>query len=234
VIRVILATFASYGAGWAIGVPLLVPILNSAMAWWVMADRMRTGQTRQAIALMLVWAAVMAVSATAMAALGLAHDAGDEALFLRDGYRDEMLSWVRTGAGAESTPSVFLPRHGANAAVFTAAALATGGLLAMPMGAVLVNSMGEYVGAMAAASAHPWTSVVLGWHPWAIVRVIAFVVLGVVLSGVLLSRVLRFPYRLADQRRWVGVSVGLLVLDVALKVVLAPAWGRLLRGVAGW
>jgi hypothetical protein len=75
---------------------------------------------------------------------------------------------------------------------------------------------------------------VLGWHPWAIVRVIAFVVLGVVLSGVLLSRVLRFPYRLADQRRWVGVSVGLLVLDVALKVVLAPAWGRLLRGVAGW
>ncbi|HEX7779243.1 MAG TPA: hypothetical protein VF424_08405, partial [Vicinamibacterales bacterium] len=120
------------------------------------------------------------------------------------------------------------------AGVFCVTAIATGGALAMPMGAVLMNQMGEYVGAMAAQSAAPASSVILGWHPWAVVRIVAFVVLGVVLSGVLLSRVMSFPFSLGAERRWLAIGARLLVVDLVLKWMLAPVWSRALKAVAGW
>jgi len=233
VLLVVAATVLSYALGWAIGLPVLLPFLNAAVAWWRMAVELRRGQVGRAVAVMLVWALTMGVVSTVMAASGWSRR-HDRDLFLRSTYRDEMFQWVRTGVGAESTPSTFMPRHLGYAAVFSAASAATGGLLSMPMGAALMNQMGEYVGAMAAASAHPFASAVLGWHPWAVVRVIGFVILGVVLSGVVLSRVMRFSYSLRSERRWLQVGAALLVLDIALKSALAPAWATLLKGLAGW
>ena len=231
---VILATVVSYGVGWVIGLPALVPFLNAAVAWWRMSVELRRGQVRRAVAVMLVWALAMGLMATLMAATGWSRRHGGGDLFLRAAYRDEMIQWVRTGSGPESTPSIFVPRHLGYAAVFTVTSLATGGALSMPMGAVLMNQMGEYVGGMAAASAHPFASAVLGWHPWAVVRVIGFVILGVALSGVVLSRIQKYPYSLAAERRWLAVGAALLGLDIALKWALAPAWATLLKGLAGW
>ena len=231
---VVLATVLSYALGWLIGVPWLLPFLNAAWPWWTMARELRAGRTRRAIAVMLVWALTMAVVSTTMAGLGWSRSRHGGDLFLRSEYRDEMIGWVRTGVGPESTPAVFVPRHLAYAGVFCVTAIATGGALAMPMGAVLMNQMGEYVGAMAAQSAAPASSVILGWHPWAVVRIVAFVVLGVVLSGVLLSRVMSFPFSLGAERRWLAIGARLLVVDLVLKWMLAPVWSRALKAVAGW
>jgi hypothetical protein len=233
-VLVIAATIASYGIGWLIGLPWLVPFLNAAYPWWRMAAELRRGDARRAVGIMLIWALTMGVVSTAMVAMGWSRKTDGSELFLRASYRDEMTSWVRTGIGAESQPLTFIPRHLGYAAVFSATALATGGLLAMPMGALLVNQMGEYVGGMVATSSHPAASAILGWHPWAVIRIIAFVTIGVVLSGVVLSRVLKFPYSLRDQRRLLQVAGALLLLDIALKWALAPAWQRILKGVAGW
>ena len=227
------ATAASYLVGWIAGVPVLMPFLNTAVPWWQMTRALRAGHTRRAVAVMLAWALTMGVCATTMAAAGWSRSAAGD-LFLRAAYRDQMIAWVRTGVGPESDPAQFVPTHLAYAGVFGAASIATGGVLAMPMGAVLMNQMGEYVGAMAAASAHPWVSAILGWHPWALVRVTGFVMIGVVLSGVVLSRVLRFPFSIVAERRWLQVGAALLVLDIALKWLLAPAWGALLKDMAGW
>ncbi len=231
---VVAATLGSYALGWAAGVPLLVPFLNAAVPWWRMAQALRAGQTRRAVAVMLVWALTMGVAATSMAALGWSRTRQGTDLFLQAAYRDQMIAWVRSGVGPESDPATFVPRHAAYAAVFSLTSLATGGALAMPMGSVLMNQMGEYVGSMAATSAHPTVSAILGWHPWALVRIAGFVMVGVVLSGVVLSRVLGFPYPLRAERRWLQVGAGLLALDLALKWVLAPSWAVLLKGVAGW
>lgn len=230
----IAATLASYLVGWLIGVPIVLPFLNAAVPWWQMARQLRAGQTRRAIAVMLVWAATMGVAATSMAALGWSRTRDGSDLFLRASYRDEMFTWVRTGQGAESEPTVFIPRHLGYAAVFSGTAIATGGALAMPMGAVLMNQMSVYVGAMARASAHPWPSAILGWHPWAVVRISGFVIIGVALSGVLLSRLQKYSYSLHAQRRWLEVGAALLVLDIVLKTVLAPSWSALLKDLAGW
>jgi hypothetical protein len=230
---VVLLTLASYLAGWLVGIPALMPFLNAAGAWWMMVRELRAGRVTRAIAIMLVWAATMAVVATVIAAAGW-NGSGGRDLFLQSDYREQMLAWVRTGVGPESQPSVFIPRHLGYAAVFAVAALVTGGLLAMPMGAMLMNSMGDYVGTMTGASAHPVASALLGWHPWAVVRIVGFVILGVVLSGPLVARVSGMRFDLRAQRGWIGVGAGLLALDILLKAVLAPWWGRLLRGLAGW
>jgi hypothetical protein len=55
-----------------------------------------------------------------------------------------------------------------------------------------------------------------------------------VLSGVVLSRVMSFPFSLRSERRWLVIGARLLVVDLALKWMLAPAWSRVLKAAAGW
>ena len=156
---------------------------------------LRRGEVRGAIVRMLVWALAMGVCATV---LSYVQPARTDALFLRGrSYRVEMFDWIRTGVGAESDPSRFLPEHAAHVFVFVWAALASGGVIALAMGAVLMNYMGHYVGALAAASARPIQTMVIGWHPWAVIRIVSFVTIGVVLSGPVLSRIggFRFDWR---------------------------------------
>jgi hypothetical protein len=118
--------------------------------------------------------------------------------------------------------------------VFSLLAVATAGLAAMPLGAVLMNYMGHYVGALAAASRHPVWTAVLAWHPWAVVRIISFVVIGVVLSVPLLSRLapIAIDRRLAKQL--LSLAAAGLVVDVLLKSLLAAQWQRLLLRATGW
>ena len=229
---VVVATVASYAVALAIGMPLAVPILNTLASYPFMLSALRRGRPRDAILLMLLWALSMGVCATLIA---YAAPWRASAIFLRgDAYRAEMFTWVMTGRGAESTPSQFIPQQAGHAALFVVLALATAGTLAMPMGAVLMNYMGTYVGSLAAASRHPAAAMLLGWHPWAVIRVASFVALGVVLSAVVLSRVFRFQVDWRFGRRVIALAACGLVVDVALKAALAPGWQRLLLRVAGW
>jgi len=197
-----------------------------------MVAALRRGDLRAAIGRMLLWAFTMGVCATL---LSYARPSDTDTLFVRGAaYRSEMHAWVRTGVGAESTPSQFIPQQARDAAIFSLLALATGGVLAMPMGAALMNFMGHYVGTLAAASARPGVTMLLGWHPWAVIRVASFVVLGVVLSAPLLARVLRFRVDLRAARPLAIAACAGLIADVILKTLLAPAWQRLLLRIVGW
>src|SRR3954469_8006351 len=121
-------TALSYLLARAIGVPLLVPFLNVAPAFPFMVASLRRERIGEAVRRMLVWAAAMAVCATA---LGYLDTAGSGRLFLHgESYRREMFEFVRTGIGAEGDIHRFLPQHLAHAAAFCALALATGSLLA--------------------------------------------------------------------------------------------------------
>jgi hypothetical protein len=229
---IVAATVASYAAGWLIGVPALVPVLNTLASYPYMVAALRRGQLRLAVARMLVWALALAVCATL---LSYARPSQTDTLFIRGAaYRHEMFAWVMTGTGAESTPSLFVPQQAMHAIALSALALVSGGLLAMPMGAVLMNYMGHYVGALAASSVHPAATMLLGWHPWAVVRIVSFVVIAVVLSTPVLGRLFAFRIDRDDARRLLVFGVAGLVLDVVLKGLLAPAWQRLLVRVVGW
>jgi hypothetical protein len=197
-----------------------------------MIASLRRGRVAEAVWRMLVWAAALAVCATTISYLAPA-EAGR--LFLRgESYRREMFEFLLTGYGPEGDIRRFLPQHLAHAAVFAALAVATGSLLAMPLGAMLMNYMAYYVGALGAASARPWMAMALAWVPWALIRIAGFVTLGVVLGGPLLGRLFGFEYRLRDQRRWVALAGGALLTDVVLKWALAPSWREMIRNAAGW
>jgi hypothetical protein len=225
-------TAASYLVAILIGVPALVPFLNVAPAFPFMIASLRRGRVAEAIWRMLVWSAALAVCATTTSYLGTA-EAGR--LFLRgESYRREMFEFLRSGDGPEGDIRRFLPQHLAHAAVFCTLALGTGALLAMPLGAMLMNYMAYYVGALGAASAHPWKAMALAWAPWAVIRIAGFVTLGVVLGGPVLARILGFEYRLRAQWRWIGLAGAALLADVVLKWALAPIWREMIRNAAGW
>jgi hypothetical protein len=229
---IVIATVVSYAAGWMIGVPIFVPILNTLASFPFMVQALRTGRLRLAVGRMLVWALALAVCATLMSYW---QPWRTDALFLRGAsYRAEMFGWVMTGRGAESEPARFLPLHARDAAIFVVLALASGGALAMTMGAALMNYMGHYVGSLAAASARPALAMILGWHPWAVVRIVSFVTLGVVFAGPLLSRIFAFRFDWRAARPLVVYAAAGLVVDVVMKWLLAPAWQRLLLRVVGW
>ena len=229
---IVLSTLLSYALGWAIGVPVLLPLLNTLASFPFMVLALKRGDLRLAVARMLLWALTLGVAATL---LSYARPAQTGALFLRgESYRAEMFAWVATGQGAESTPSQFIPQQIGHALLFSGLALATGGVAAMPMGAVLMNYMGHYVGALAGSSRRPALTMALAWHPWAVIRVISFVVIGVVLSAPLLSRIGTFRVdRHAARMLLLAAFTGLLA-DVGLKTLLAPAWQRLLLRAVGW
>ena len=66
------------------------------------------------------------------------------------------------------------------------------------------------------------------------IRIVCFVVIGVVLSAPLLSRLVGFRVDwIVARRLLLWASVGL-VADVVLKTLFAPAWQRLLLRVVGW
>jgi hypothetical protein len=229
---IVAATLISYVLGWALGIPVLVPILNTLVSVPFMVLALRRGNLQLAIVRMFLWALTMGVVATL---LSYARPAQTDTLFLRgEAYRIEMFTWVMTGVGAESTPSQFIPQQAGHALIFSGLALATGGVVAMAMGAVLMNYMGHYVGALAASSARPTLTMLLAWHPWAVIRVISFVVIGVILSTPLLSRMARVRIDWSAARPLLLAAYGGLVIDVVLKALLAPAWQRLLLRVVGW
>jgi hypothetical protein len=193
---------------------------------------LKRGELSLAVARMLLWALTMGACAMLMS---YARPAATGTLFLRaDAYRVEMFEWVLTGRGAESTPSQFIPQQLGQAAIFTGLTLATGGVLSMPMGAVLMNDMGHYVGTLAARSARPAATMLLAWHPWSVIRIASFVILGVVLSAPLLSRVTHITIDRQTARRFVSVACAGLVVDIVMKALLAPTWQRMLLRVVGW
>ena len=231
-VTIVFGTALSYVAGALIGIPLLVPILNVVPAFPFMIDSLRHGRVGEAVGRMLVWAVALAVCATTVSYLAAVETAR---LFIHgDAYRREMFLFVLTGRGAEGDIRQFGPQHAAHAAMFCGLALATGSALAMPLGAVLMNYMGHYVGALGSASLHPWRALVLAWVPWSLVRIASFVTLGVVLGGPVLARVFRFDYRLTEQRRWILLGAAGLLVDVVLKWSLAPSWRQLIKSAAGW
>ncbi len=226
------ATCLSYALAWIVRVPAVVPALNTLPAFPFLYLALRDGRTSRAIGEMLAWAATLAVCATLMSYLDPVRTGR---LFINGAaYQREMFFWVLTGVGAESNPAQFVPTHAFHAGVFCLLSFVSASVLSMPLGAVLMNYMGHYVGALAAVSRHPIATAFAAWVPWAIIRIVSFVTLGVILAGPVASRLLGFRFRLREHGPALALAFSGLLADVAVKAVLAPHWHRLLRSLVGW
>ena len=211
--------------------PILLPILATLAIYPVLALLIVRQRRLAAVVATLLWAASLSASVIALTARR--PDAMEPVVLGGAAYRAEMFEFIRTGQGRESDPSRFLPQHALHLGAFCVLAIVSAGLLGIALGAVLVGYMSFYVGSLAAAGGSPALAFALGWPPWAILRVVAFVVLGVVLAEPLLLRALRrvraAPRTTSGPRPWYLTAAALLLADAVLKSTLAPAWATLLR-----
>ncbi|MEE9292849.1 MAG: hypothetical protein V3U83_07955 [Acidobacteriota bacterium] len=218
--------------GYWTGGRFLLPILATLAVYPILAILVRREKHSLAVIASLLWA--FSLSGTVITVT--AHDPEGAAEVVLNGptYRDEMFDYIRTGHGRETDPGLYLPQHLIHLGAFILLTVLSGGLFGIALGAVLVGYMSYYVGALAAAGSEPWLAFMFGWPPWAILRVAAYIMLGVTLARPLLSAIGRHPIPVPPAAgTWYITCAALLLLDVILKGLLAPHWAVLLRPCLG-
>jgi hypothetical protein len=220
-----LAAALPFATGWKWSAPFAA----GSLAFGYLASR--RDRTRQSVVgWLLAWAA--ALSMTFVALTAAAPETAARVIPHARSYWNEMRPWLQTGIGPESSPAAFVPQHLLHLVAFIVLAAATGGWGGLVLGAYLLGFMSFYVGMTASLAARPAVAVALAWHPWSILRVVSFVLLGVCLSRLLLERMPLRRWLEAERRRLV-LAAALWGADLLLKGLLAPQWPALLRRAAG-
>ncbi len=211
------------GAGWT------GPLAAGACAFFYLVFA-RRGPRGQVVTFLFLWAAVLSGSEISLVA-GFPERA---AAVVPHGpaYWEEMRPYLLTGTGKESDPSRFVPEHLLHLGLFVVLAAASGGFLALVLGAWLLGYMSYYVGQVVLLADRPLVGAFLGWHPWSVFRVAAFVVLGVSLARPVLDRPGAARWW-REERGFLALGALLWLTDLAMKVLLSPRWAEVLRSAAG-
>lgn len=216
---------------WLVALPFgewLLPVVAPLTVYPAFALRVREGHYGSAWRVAMAWAALLSLGVIilvavnpALAARGILHGSA---------YKEEMRDWVLGNEGAkEVTPSRFIPEHLLHLGAFVVLTLVSGGYLGLVLGAFLTAYMSYFVGSLAVASRRPIVAALAAWVPWSVIRVMSFVLLGVLLARPLLLR-RRWPF--GRREAWLfALALAGIAADIALKTALAPRWGELLRGL---
>lgn len=220
---------------WAVsGVPggrWLLPLAVPLTLYPLFRPRVARGDYGAAYGLGMLWAVIL--SASVVTLVYFAPERARAGILNGEPYAREMMRWVETGIGTEVTPRAFLPQHLLHLGVFALLTWVSAGYLGLALGAGLVGYMSYFVGTYAVAGGHPWMGPVVAWVPWSVIRVAAFVLLGAILSRPLLRRRL-WPLDFGrTERRLLALALAGIVVDLVLKTLAAPGYGRFLRGLLG-
>jgi hypothetical protein len=227
-LALVAATPAVVAALAATGTLVALPIVAAALVTPGFLAQAGAERHGRAWGLAMTWAALL--SASVIALVLLRPDLLPQ-IFHAEPYRQEMFGWIATGVGKETQPAHWLPEHALHLAGFLVLARLTAGVGGLILGAGLVAYMSAFVGAYAAAAEHPVLGALVAWVPWSVVRVAAFVALGVGCAKPWFTgRGWAFDAR---ERRLFLLGFAGIALDVTLKALLAPAYGRFLLGLAG-
>jgi hypothetical protein len=131
--------------------------------------------------------------------------------------------WVVTGEDQEYRWVNWLPAHALLLAVVPLGAYTSFGAVPFANGIEQVDLMNYYVGRLIGMSESPTLAVLLGWHPWSVLRGLAYMVLVFEIASLSLERLTgrAFSTRRRRVRRWI-CGLALVLLDGAVKLSLAP------------
>jgi len=206
----------------------LLPALAPLALYPGFVARVRDGSYYSAWKVAMVWAALLAAGVVLF--VYLSPDAAARGILHGEAYRKEMFGWIATGDAAENDWRQFLPQHLVHLGAFVLVSWASGGFLGLVMGAALLDYMAYFVAAFAAASGHPLGGLFAAWVPWSVLRIMAFVLLGVVLARPVLVR-RAWPFARAE-RLLLLLALSGIVADLTMKTLLAPSYGLFLRQLA--
>jgi hypothetical protein len=225
----LIGTAASTALGFKLSNQYLLPILNVLVPYPVMYSLLVQERRKHALATMLFWALCMAV----ICIWAVIHYPLQARASIFNGakYQQEMFHWIKTGIGAEGDPGQFVPQHLIHFILFCVLSAISAGFLSLLMGAGLMNYMSFYVGSLIAASSNHTKAILMGWHPWAIIRVASYVILGVILAEPLICKIVKRDYNYSEVRPYFWIAITGIALDILMKALLAPTWGLLLRRI---
>lgn len=207
----------------------VVPFLHAAAVYPVFVAGVRRTEVWRTAGWMCLWAALL--SLVTIALVIVAPERAEQCILNSTAYWDEMHTWATTGVGPEGEPSLFIPIHARHFTAFSVLSFASGGALSLVFGAYLLDYMNYYVGMLVLAADHHGLAYLMGWHIWAVVRVVGYIVLGSALAVFLWRR------KVGLRENWHAVKAPLLTgvilieLDIILKTVLADWWQIVLAGV---
>ncbi len=214
---------------------VLIPVIPVALVY-VRAIAARDAS--RAVTVALAWA--VAWSAATIAAATLRPDAAVRGIWHAGVFRDEMVRWIATGAGAEGNIRLFLPRVLMEFALVLLVSAVSAGAAGLLLGAILLAYMNGYVGWVAANAdprVSPLAAALIAWPPWSAARVVSFICAGTAAAlwgyPQLFARSKRTGAPRASVRRLLLAAVGFLLLDIFLKWWLAPLWREWLRALLG-
>lgn len=211
-----------WGRWW---MPLLVP-LTVLIAF---QNRVRLGDYFGAWRLGMVWAVLLSLGVIGM--VYARPDATARAILHGEAHRQEMFHWIATGEGGEGRPAAFLPRQLLQLTAFVGLTWVSGGYLGLALAALLVGCMSYFVGAYAMASGSLWVGPAMAWYPWAVLRLLTFLLLGVLFSRPFL---VRRPWPFGPRERvLLALAASGVVVGVLIQTFLAPQYGLALRQLAG-
>jgi hypothetical protein len=148
-------------------------------------------------------------------------------------YWQQQETWIRTGQDPEYETKNWLPAHlqllgGAGVLSFTSL-----GLLPLLEGMKEVDLMNFYVGRLAAVSHSPAAAVLIGWHPWSVLRGFAYAILVFEIASLSLQQLCGRTLSTARRRAWRWwLGLGLFACDCVVKYfTLDPVRVQLFRNL---
>ena len=206
----------------------LLPAAQSLLVWPVLVADLRDRKTGDAVRHMLFWALLTSVCTIEWTLHAPA--AAERSIWRASAYREEMFRYIRTGIGAEGSPRLFLPQHVLH---YLGTLLLSGlslGLAGLALGALLLDYMNIYVGALIREGARPFPGALFGWPVWAILRVVAFILGAIATASFGLGWIRRRSEPPpASTRKLLYWSFAFFLLDLVIKWTVAPHWRRILQ-----
>jgi hypothetical protein len=143
-------------------------------------------------------------------------------IFRSETYTESMFRWIETGILPEGNSSQVIRTHILQSLIYCALAFITGNLVSLIFGCILLNYMNFYVSQLASRSNQSWKAIIFGWNPWSVVRVIAFLWLGVSLGVPFVSYIVKI--KVDFQFIWLFPGIVGLIVDLILKLTISNYW----------
>ncbi|TNE85993.1 MAG: hypothetical protein EP330_23955 [Deltaproteobacteria bacterium] len=205
------------GLGWALGTGLHQP-LTALLLFLLMLPHVREERPVRGMGVLALGFAAHCAAAIALARV----DPTGAAAAMPDGvgYWQAQVAWITTGTDPEYDWVNWVPAHLHLLVGIGVLAVLSMGFAPLMEGVYQVDLMNFYVGNLLAHSANPLPALLLGWHPWSVIRGLCYVVLVYELASLALQWLARRPLAARGTRRvrWAAL-VGLFLLDGAVKWV---------------
>lgn len=213
--------------GWRLSHRFALPAAQSTLGAFAFVTSWRVGGALSGAMSVTAWA--VGTSLATIAAFRAAEGEIAPRVLGGRAYAASMRGWLASGGPLGTSPGAVVRAHVRELAIYLIAALSTGNLLAIAMGAVLLNLMNAWFVDLLRAASDRRTVWLLGWPCWSIARVLAYVALGSACAQPVAAWLSR-PSPADDVRRLVEIGLLGILFDVTLKIFLSAWYGRRLRG----